>query len=105
MTVSGADFSLCCVPRTQIGLVFNVLLAPMIFFGCAYYPWATLHVIPWFQRAVLLNPLVYASEGFRLALDSGNAPHVALAGLWRAGGFSLLFTWLGLRKFQKRAVD
>src|SRR5260370_30608045 len=55
----------------QISLVFTVLLAPMIFFGCAYYPWATLHVIPWFQYAVLVNPLVYASEGFRLALTPG----------------------------------
>src|SRR5207253_10149787 len=49
------------VEPQQIGLVFNVLLAPMIFFGCAYYPWATLQVIPWFQRAVLVNPLVYAN--------------------------------------------
>jgi ABC-2 type transport system permease protein len=93
------------VEPQQIGLVFNVLLAPMIFFGCAYYPWATLHVIPWFQRAVLLNPLVYASEGFRLALTP-EMPHMSpwlvYGGLL---GFSLLFTWLGLRKFQRRAVE
>src|SRR5207253_10037483 len=37
------------VAPQQISLVFTVLLAPMIFFGCAYYPWAALHVIPWFQ--------------------------------------------------------
>src|SRR5262249_46737641 len=60
----------------QISLVFTVLLSPMIFFGCAYYPWATLHVIPWFQYAVLINPLVYANEGFRLALTP-NSPHMA----------------------------
>jgi ABC-2 type transport system permease protein len=93
------------VEPQQIGLVFNVLLAPMIFFGCAYYPWATLHVIPWFQRAVLLNPLVYANEGFRLALTP-QMPHMSpwlvYGGLL---GFSLLFTWLGLRKFAGRAVD
>src|SRR6267378_7760387 len=93
------------VEPQQIGLVFNVLLAPMIFFGCAYYPWATLRVIPWFQRAVLLNPLVYANEGFRLALTP-EMPHMSpwlvYGGLV---GFSLLFTWLGLRKFQQRAVD
>src|SRR2546423_2226208 len=89
------------VEPQQIGLVFNVVLAPLIFFGCAYYPWATLHVIPWFQRAVLLNPLVYASEGFRLALTP-EMPHMSpwfvYGGLL---GFSLLFTWLGLRKFEQ----
>jgi ABC-2 type transport system permease protein len=54
---------------------------------------------------VLLKPLVYASEGFRLALTP-DMPHMSpwlvYGGLL---GFSLLFTWLGLRKFQKRAVD
>ena len=89
----------------QIGLVFNILLAPMIFFGCAYYPWATLHVVPWFQMAVLVNPLVYANEGFRLALTP-QIPHMSpwlvYGGLL---GFSLLFTWAGLRKFEDRAVD
>jgi len=77
----------------------------MIFFGCAYYPWATLHVIPWFQYAVLVNPLVYASEGFRLALTP-QLPHMPAWLVYGAlVGFSLLFTWLGLRKFEKRALD
>jgi ABC-2 type transport system permease protein len=93
------------VEPQQIGLVFNVLLAPMIFFGCAYYPWATLHVIPWFQYAVLLNPLVYANEGFRLALTPG-MPHMSPWLVYGALlGFSVFFTWLGLKKFQKRALD
>src|SRR6202165_5897534 len=93
------------VEPQQIGLVFNVLLAPMIFFGCAYYPWATLQVIPWFQRAVLVNPLVYANEGFRLALTPQTphmSPWLVYGGLL---GFSLLFTWLGLKKFTARALD
>src|SRR5882724_3744234 len=91
----------------SLGLVelIQLVLVAMIFFGCAYYPWATLHGIPWFQRAVLLNPLVYASEGFRLALTP-EMPHMSpwlvYGGLL---GFSLLFTWLGLRKFKQRAVD
>ena len=89
----------------QISLVFTVLLTPMIFFGCAYYPWATLHIIPWFQYSVLVNPLVYASEGFRLALTP-ELPHMP-AWLVYGGllGFSLFFTWVGLRKFEKRALD
>src|SRR5437660_1216646 len=93
------------VSPQQISLVFTVLLAPMIFFGCAYYPWAALHVIPWFQYAVLLNPLVYANEGFRLALTPA-MPHMPLPMVYGALiGFSILFTWLGLRKFESRALD
>ncbi|PYS45235.1 MAG: ABC transporter permease [Acidobacteria bacterium] len=93
------------VEPQQIGLVFNVLLAPMIFFGCAYYPWATLQVVPWFQAVVLVNPLVYANEGFRLALTP-QLPHMSP---WLVYGgllvFSLFFTWVGMRKFARRAVD
>src|SRR5207247_1474768 len=82
-----------------ISIGFTVLLTPMIFFGCAYSPWATLHIIPWFQYSVLVNPLVYASEGFRLALTP-ELPHMP-AWLVYGGllGFSLFFTWVGLRKF------
>jgi len=93
------------VSPQQISLVFTVLLAPMIFFGCAYYPWATLNVIPWFQYAVLINPLVYANEGFRLALT----PHMPHMPSWLVYGaligFSVFFTWAGLRKFESRALD
>ena len=93
------------VAPQQISLLFTVLLAPMIFFGCAYYPWATLHVIPWFQYAVLVNPLVYANEGFRLALTP-QMPHMPLWLVYAALiGFSIFFTWLGLRNFNKRALD
>jgi len=89
----------------QISLVFTVLLAPMIFFGCAYYPWATLHVIPWFQYAVLINPLVYANEGFRLALTPGMAHMPTWLVYGALIGFSLLLTLVGLRKFERRALD
>jgi len=93
------------VSPQQISLVFTVLLAPMIFFGCAYYPWATLHVIPWFQYAVLVNPLVYANEGFRLALTP-QMPHMSPWLVYAAlVGFSVFFTWAGLRKVESRAVD
>ena len=32
----------CSVGQTQIGLMFSLVLAPMIMFGCAYYPWSAL---------------------------------------------------------------
>jgi ABC-2 type transport system permease protein len=30
------------VGQTQIGLMFSLVLAPMMMFGCAYYPWSAL---------------------------------------------------------------
>ena len=55
----------CTVGQTQIGLMFSLVLAPMMMFGCAYYPWSMLSAFPGLQYAVLINPLVYASEGLR----------------------------------------
>jgi ABC-2 type transport system permease protein len=62
----------CSVGQTHIGLLFSMVLAPMIMFGCAYYPWSALKSFPILQMVVLINPLVYASEGLRGTL----APHV-----------------------------
>lgn len=89
----------------QVGLLLNLLLSPMIFFGCTYYPWASLTVVPWFQMAVLLNPLVYASEGFRAALTP-DMPHMPLWLIFGSlFGFSAFLTWVSLHFFKKRAVD
>jgi ABC-2 type transport system permease protein len=67
----------CSVGQTHIGLLFSMVLAPMIMFGCAYYPWSALHAFPILQKAVLINPLVYASEGLRGTL-APHVPHMAL---------------------------
>jgi len=67
----------CTVGQTQIGLVFSMVLAPMIMFGCAYYPWKALDSFPILQKLVLLNPLVYASEGLRGTL-APQYPHIAI---------------------------
>jgi ABC-2 type transport system permease protein len=66
----------CSVGQTQIGLIFSMVLAPMIMFGCAYYPWKALESFPILQKLVLLNPLVYASEGLRGTL-APQYPHIA----------------------------
>jgi ABC-2 type transport system permease protein len=103
-----AAFGMCIgtfAEPQQVGLIFQLILAPMLFFGCTYYPWARLNVLPWFQGMVLVNPLVYASEGFRAALTP-QVPHLSLPFIF-AGliGFAALFTYLGLRQFNKRALD
>jgi ABC-2 type transport system permease protein len=88
----------------QIGLMFGVILAPMIFFGCAYYPWQGLSAVPIMKYAVLINPLVYVAEGMRGALTPA-APHMSLGVVIVALIFiTFLFWTLGMRSFMKRAV-
>jgi ABC-2 type transport system permease protein len=92
------------VGQQQIGLMFSMVLAPMIFFGCTYYPWQALAAFPILKRVVLINPLVYASEGFRSALvpQFSHLPQTAiLAGLV---AFNAAFLLIGLRQFIKKAV-
>ena len=66
-------------PR-KITLLFAVVVLPLTFLGCVYYPWATLAPIPWLQYLVLLNPLVYMSEGLRASLTP-QLPHMADLGV------------------------
>jgi hypothetical protein len=47
---------------------------PITFLGCVYYPWAALTHIKWLQIGVLINPIVYMSEGLRAALTPGRGP-------------------------------
>jgi ABC-2 type transport system permease protein len=89
----------------QIGLMFSVIVAPMIMFGCTYYPWAGLDHVPVMKWLVLINPLVYVSEGMRAALTPG-LPHMPIAALLAAlVVLTVLFMWLGLKAFDKRAMS
>jgi len=95
----------CMIGQTQIGMMFTLVLGPMIFFGCAYYPWSTLERFPVLQKAVLVNPLVYASEGFRASLVPG-IPHMALAAVLAALVASdAALVWLGVRSFDRKAIS
>ena len=88
----------------QIGLMFGVILAPMIFFGCAYYPWQGLSVVPVMKYAVLINPLVYVAEGMRAVLTPG-VPHMSARVVVVALMLVTAIFWtLGMRSFMKRAV-
>lgn len=95
----------CSIEQTHIGLMFSLVVAPMIFFGCTYYPWSALANFPILQKAVLVNPLVYASEGLRGTLVP-QFPHLSiLAVLVALVGFNALFLTVGLRQFHKKAVS
>jgi ABC-2 type transport system permease protein len=67
----GASFGVLLgtvAPVQQIPLLFALVLTPLIFTGCVFYPWSALENIKWFQTATLFNPLTYASEGLRYAM-------------------------------------
>ena len=68
-------------------------------------PWQALDPFPVLKYAVLVNPLVYASEGLRGALVP-SAPHidttVVIAALFV---IDLALLYLGLKKFRSKAVS
>ena len=94
----------CSIGQTQIGLMFSMVLTPMIFFGCTYYPWSALANFPILQKVVLVNPLVYASEGLRGSLVP-QFPHLPIiAVLLALLIFDSLLLMVGLRQFRHKAV-
>jgi ABC-2 type transport system permease protein len=104
LSASGGLALGCSVSQTQIGLMFSMVLTPMIFFGCTYYPWSALATFPILQKIVLVNPLVYASEGLRGTLVP-QFPHLpVLAVIIALVIFDSFFLMLGLRQFRKKAV-
>ena len=95
----------CSMDQQHIGLMFSLVMTPMIFFGCTYYPWSALTKFPILQKAVLINPLVYASEGLRAMLVPG-FPHLSIIAVLAAlVFFDVLFLWVGLRQFEKKAIS
>ena len=95
----------CSINQQHIGLMFGMVITPMIFFGCAYYPWSALNTFPILQKLVLINPLVYASEGMRATLVP-QFPHLPMAVILIALVlFDVLLLILGLRQFEKKAVS
>ena len=104
LSASGGLALGCSVGQNQIGLMFSMVLTPMIFFGCAYYPWSALANFPILQKVVLVNPLVYASEGLRGALVP-QFPHMpVIAVILALVIFDTLLLMVGLRQFRKKAV-
>jgi ABC-2 type transport system permease protein len=92
------------IPPQHVGLMFSAIIAPMLFFGCAYYPWRGLDAVPVMKYAVLINPMVYIAEGMRAVLTPSvqhmNLAVVMIALVVIASGF-----WtLGIRSFYKRAI-
>jgi ABC-2 type transport system permease protein len=91
-------------PR-QVPLIFSLLVIPMTFLGAVYYPWKSLAPLAWLKWTVLVNPLVYMSEGMRMALTKGvpHMPAVAIYGALLAATAILLK--LGIDGFKKRVLS
>lgn len=108
---------LACVASAALGLalgtlveprsltfLFNIVLLPLTILGGLYYPWARLSEIPWLKIAVLLNPLVYMSEGLRAALVN-RVPHMTLWAIYPALlVFAIGFGALGITAFKRRVT-
>jgi ABC-2 type transport system permease protein len=90
-------------PR-QVPLLFGVVVIPITFLGATYYPWSTLTPIPWLKVLVLVNPLVYMSEAFRMALTP-QFPHMPAWAVYTALiGFILALGGWGVQGFRNRVL-
>ncbi len=98
----GLMFGTVFNPRT-VPMLFGVVVLPITFLGCIYYTWASLAPIRWLQVSILVNPLVYVSEGFRAALT--DVPTMSLWAVYPVViGFTLLFGAIGIRFFRRRVI-
>jgi ABC-2 type transport system permease protein len=93
------------VQPKHIGLIFSIVVVPITFLGCVYYPWGFLNHIRWLQIAVLVNPIVYMSEGLRAALTP-EIPHMPATFILLALLLSLgILGWIGMRGFLRRILS
>jgi ABC-2 type transport system permease protein len=91
-------------PR-KMQMLFAMILLPATMLGCVYYPWSALHHIRWLQIAVLINPMVYMSEGLRAVLTPVLG-HMPMWGVLLAlVGGTAVFGYLGTRTFTKRVLN
>ena len=93
------------VPPKNIGLIFSIIVVPITFLGCVYYPWAKLDQIRWLQVAVLFNPIVYISEGLRASVTPG-VGHMPVWGILVAlTVFLVILGRFGIRGFMRRVIS
>jgi ABC-2 type transport system permease protein len=113
IALAGASVGLLlgtAVPIQQLPLIFALVLTPLMFTGCTFYPWASLSAIKWFQIVTLFNPLTYAAEGMRYAmippLHGQALPTLALGWVLLALCASIILAmWGGLKLFHRRVIS
>jgi len=93
----------------NLGLMFGFVVLPLTFLGGTYYQWTKLAPVQvggihWLQMLVLVNPLIYVTEGMRAGLT--HAQHMHLYIIYPVLiGFCATFLTLGLRKFSSRVLS
>ena len=97
-------------PIQLLPLIFALVLTPLVFTGCTFYPWASLGAIKWFQVLTLFNPLTYAAEGMRYAMipPAHGLPPQTLGIGWvvlALSGAFILCLGGGIRLFHRRVVS
>lgn len=105
LAAAGGLFLGTIIDPRQIQMLFALVLLPATMLGCVYYPWAALQHIHWLQLAVLVNPLVYVSEGLRAVLTPQLDHMPAWAFLLVLVGGTLLLCWQAMRTFTKRVLN
>ena len=94
----------CSIDQQHIGLMFSMVMTPMIFFGCTYYPWSASEAFPHPAKTCAHQSARVRQEGLRATLVPQFAhlstPAVILALLF----FDILLLIVGLRQFEKKAV-
>jgi ABC-2 type transport system permease protein len=91
-------------PR-KMQMLFAVILLPATMLGCVYYPWSALHSIRWLQIAVLLNPMVYMSEGLRAVLTPQTGHLQMWAILLMLVGGTVVLAFLAAKTFTRRVLN
>ncbi len=108
MTSLGLLLGTTFEPR-NIGVMFGFVVLPLVFLGGTYYQWTELSAVqaggvPWLQVLVLVNPLVYISEGMRAGFT--DIAHMPLYVVYPVlAGFCAVFLTLGLRNFRRRVLS
>lgn len=93
------------VDPQKMNQVFGFVLMPAAMLGCVYFPWQALSSIQWLQYVVLINPIVYASEGLRTAITPA-MPHMHPAiFLPVLAGMCVVLCFLACRTFTRRVLD
>jgi ABC-2 type transport system permease protein len=95
-------------PR-NIGLMFGFVVLPITFLGGTYYQWTKLApvkigAIHWLQTLVLINPLIYVTEGNRAALTTVSHMHLYVVYPVLLATCAL-FLFLGIRGFKRRVLS
>jgi ABC-2 type transport system permease protein len=88
------------VSERRVKYFLPLLITPLTLLGCVFFRWTDLESIPSFQKLVLLNPVVYISEGLRSAIapEHHHLPLSAVYGVLVLSGSIAL--WIGLNRFK-----